>query len=84
MEGVHSMLPALRDQDAYIYIREWSGGLLVGGFEPMGKSCFYEGVPDKFEFQLLQEDWDHFGESIVSISAKDYILHLAEHSFLLS
>lgn len=62
MEGVHSMLPVLRDYDAYIYIREWSGGLLAGGFEPIGKPCFYEkGVPDKFEFQLLQEDWDQFG-----------------------
>ena len=62
MEGVHSMLPVLRDYDAYIYVREWSGGLLVGGFEPIGKPCFYEkGVPDKFEFQLLQEDWNQFG-----------------------
>jgi len=61
MEGIDSMLPVLRDYDAYIYVREWSGGLLVGGFEPIGKPCFYEnGVPDKFEFQLLQEDWNQF------------------------
>ncbi|XP_065064765.1 pyruvate dehydrogenase phosphatase regulatory subunit, mitochondrial-like isoform X1 [Rhopilema esculentum] len=61
MPGVHSMLPVLRDGDSYIYIREWSGGLMAGGFEPQGKPCFYEkGVPHKFEFQLLPEDWDHF------------------------
>ena len=62
MNGVHNMLPVLRDYDSYIYIREWSGGLMAGGFEPVAKPCFYEtGVPEKFEFQLLQEDWDHFG-----------------------
>ena len=62
MEGIDSMLPVLRDFDAYVYMREWSGGLLVGGFEPIGKPCFYEnGVPDRFEFQLLQEDWNQFG-----------------------
>jgi glycine/D-amino acid oxidase-like deaminating enzyme len=28
---VDQMLPILRDPDAYIYYREWSGGLLMGG-----------------------------------------------------
>lgn len=28
---VPSTLPVLRDPDAYIYYREWSGGLLMGG-----------------------------------------------------
>ena len=62
MNDVDNMLPVLRDYDSRIYIREWSGGLMAGGFEPVAKPCFYEnGVPEKFEFQLLQEDWDHFG-----------------------
>ena len=56
------MMPVTRYHDASIYAREWSGGgLLVGGFEPNAISCFYkEGIPDKFEFQLLEEDWEHF------------------------
>lgn len=33
-----------------------------GGFEPVAKPVFHEGIPDKFEFQLLPEDWDHFRE----------------------
>ena len=76
MPGVHSMLPVLRDGDSYIYIREWSGGLMAGGFEPQGKPCFYEkGVPQKFEFQLLPEDWDHFGKSfIVSVESSVIIV----------
>lgn len=60
------MLPVLRDYDSRIYIREWSGGLMAGGFEPVAKPCFYEtGVPENFEFQLLEEDWDHFGKTFI-------------------
>ncbi|XP_021346969.1 pyruvate dehydrogenase phosphatase regulatory subunit, mitochondrial-like isoform X2 [Mizuhopecten yessoensis] len=54
------MMPVIRDYDGSIYAREWSGGLLAGGFELEGKPTFSFGVPDKFEFQLLASDWDHF------------------------
>lgn len=59
---VSSMLPILRDPDAYIYYREWSGGLLMGGFEPKAKPVFegLNGPPRDFSFSLLPEDWDHF------------------------
>ncbi|PVD21211.1 hypothetical protein C0Q70_19380 [Pomacea canaliculata] len=60
MEGVDSLMPVVRDYDNYIYTREWNGGILAGGFEPNPIPCFHHGVPDKFEFQLLQEDYDHF------------------------
>ena len=60
--GVHSLLPNLRDPDGHIFFREWSGGLMIGGFEPESKPCFHEGIPKNFEFQLLPEDWDHFGK----------------------
>ena len=58
--GVDPMMPAVRDHCGYIYLREWSGGILAGGFEPQGKPCFQDGIPKPFEFQLLPEDWDHF------------------------
>ncbi|HTX26580.1 MAG TPA: FAD-dependent oxidoreductase [Streptosporangiaceae bacterium] len=61
IDGVHRDLPVLRDPDGYTYIKEEVGGLLVGGFEPQAKPWV---APDKlpypFEFQLLEEDWDHF------------------------
>jgi heterotetrameric sarcosine oxidase gamma subunit len=61
IDGVHRDLPVLRDPDGYTYIKEEVGGLLVGGFEPEAKPWV---APDKlpypFEFQLLDEDWDHF------------------------
>ena len=54
---VDRMLPIMRDPDAYTYYREWSGGLVMGGFEPQCKPCFTHGVPKEFEFALLPEDW---------------------------
>ena len=61
IEGVHRDLPILRDPDGYTYIREEVGGLLVGGFEPEAKPWVApDRMPYPFEFQLLDEDWDHF------------------------
>ncbi|XP_060066182.1 pyruvate dehydrogenase phosphatase regulatory subunit, mitochondrial-like [Ylistrum balloti] len=58
--NMDSMMPVIRDYDGSIYAREWSGGLLAGGFELEGKPTFSFGMPEKFEFQLLSSDWDHF------------------------
>jgi glycine/D-amino acid oxidase-like deaminating enzyme/glycine cleavage system aminomethyltransferase T len=58
--GVHPMLPVMRDPDGFIYFKEEVGGLLMGGFEPVAKPWGMEGIPDRFEFQLLPEDWDQF------------------------
>jgi heterotetrameric sarcosine oxidase gamma subunit len=60
-EGVHSDLPILRDPDGYTYFKEEVGGLVVGGFEPEAKPWVApDQIPYPFEFQLLEEDWDHF------------------------
>ncbi len=59
--GVHSDLPVLRDPDGYIYVKEEVGGLVVGGFEPVAKPWVAPSeIPYPFEFQLLEEDWEHF------------------------
>ncbi|HZO04632.1 MAG TPA: FAD-dependent oxidoreductase [Burkholderiales bacterium] len=58
--GVHPMLPVMRDPDGFIYFKEEVGGLVMGGFEPVAKPWGMEGIPDRFEFQLLPEDWDQF------------------------
>ncbi|QIM20381.1 FAD-dependent oxidoreductase [Phycicoccus sp. HDW14] len=61
VEGVHRDLPVLRDPDGYTYVKEEVGGLLVGGFEPEAKPWVApEDIPHPFEFQLLDEDWEHF------------------------
>ena len=61
IEGVHRDLPILRDPDGYTYVKEEVGGLLVGGFEPVAKPWVApDQLPYPFEFQLLDEDWEHF------------------------
>jgi glycine cleavage system aminomethyltransferase T/glycine/D-amino acid oxidase-like deaminating enzyme len=61
IEGVHRNLPILRDPDGYTYFKEEVGGLVVGGFEPVAKPWVApDEIPYPFEFQLLEEDWEHF------------------------
>ena len=61
IDGVHRNLPVLRDPDGYTYFKEEVGGLVVGGFEPDAKPWVApDALPYPFEFQLLNEDWDHF------------------------
>ncbi len=60
IEGVHPMLPVMRDPDGFIYYKEEVGGLLMGGFEPQAKPWRVDPIPRTFQFQLLDEDWDQF------------------------
>ena len=60
IEGVHPMLPVMRDPDGFIYYKEEVGGLLMGGFEPKAKPWTVDPIPATFRFQLLGEDWDQF------------------------
>ena len=60
IEGVHPMLPVMRDPDGFIYYKEEVGGLLMGGFEPVAKPWRVEPIPSTFQFQLLDEDWEQF------------------------
>jgi glycine cleavage system aminomethyltransferase T/glycine/D-amino acid oxidase-like deaminating enzyme len=61
MEGIHPDLPILRDPDGWTYFKEEVGGLVVGGFEPEAKPWRSpDTIPYPFEFQLLEEDWEHF------------------------
>ncbi|MDT5015744.1 MAG: hypothetical protein QOD39_1904 [Mycobacterium sp.] len=61
IDGVHPDLPILRDPDGYTYFKEEVGGLVIGGFEPEAKPWVSpDSIPYPFEFQLLNEDWEHF------------------------
>jgi glycine cleavage system aminomethyltransferase T/glycine/D-amino acid oxidase-like deaminating enzyme len=60
IEGVHPMLPVMRDPDGFIYYKEEVGGLVMGGFEPQAKPWTMDPIPSTFQFQLLGEDWDQF------------------------
>jgi glycine cleavage system aminomethyltransferase T/glycine/D-amino acid oxidase-like deaminating enzyme len=59
--GTHPDLPIMRDPDGWTYFKEEVGGLVVGGFEPDAKPWVApDAIPHPFEFQLLEEDWEHF------------------------
>lgn len=60
INGITGNTPTLSDHDNHLYIRDDSGGLLVGCFEPMGKPIAPGILDGSFEFGLLPEDWDHF------------------------
>ncbi|NUR08952.1 MAG: FAD-dependent oxidoreductase [Nocardioidaceae bacterium] len=69
-------LPILRDPDGWTYVKEEVGGLVVGGFEPEAKPWVGPmDVPYPFEFQLLEEDWEHFGILMESALHRIPVLH---------
>lgn len=58
--GVTSSLPTLRDPDRLTYYKEEVGGLVMGGYEPNPIAWAADGFPDRFNFQLLGSNFDHF------------------------
>ncbi len=76
VEGAHRWLPILRDPDGYTYFKEEVGGLVVGGFEPQAKPWVSpDELPRDFEFQLLDEDWEHFSVLMESALHRIPVLH---------
>ncbi|KAJ8667644.1 hypothetical protein QAD02_009307 [Eretmocerus hayati] len=59
--GLDPMTPVVRDLDGYVYFRENDGRILAGGFEPVAKPVFEDGViPENPNDRYLPPDWDHF------------------------
>ncbi len=65
--GVPSDLPTLRDPDRLTYYKEEVGGLVMGGYEPNGIPWAVNGVPEPFDFQLIDSNFDHF-EQLIELS----------------
>src|SRR5256884_4671603 len=82
--GVHPDLPVMRDPDGYIYYKEEVGGLVMGGFEPVAKPWNVAGIPERFEFQLLPEDWDQFEILMHNAIHRTPCLETAEIKLLLN
>ncbi|MGV0036737.1 MAG: FAD-dependent oxidoreductase [Candidatus Azotimanducaceae bacterium WSBS_2022_MAG_OTU7] len=82
--GAENNLPTLSDHDSHLYIRDDSGGLLVGCFEPMGKPISPERIGENSPFQLLPEDWDHFEPMVANALHRLPCLADAEVKMLLN
>ena len=84
ISGVSPSLPVIRDPDGFIYYKEEVGGLVMGGFEPIAKPWNVERIPERFEFQLLPEDWDHFEVLMTNAIHRTPCLETAEIKLLLN
>ncbi len=84
VEGITGNMPTLSDHDNHLYIRDDSGGLLVGCFEPMGKPIKPGVLDENFEFGLLPEDWDHFEPMMMNALHRLPALETAEVKMLLN
>ena len=84
IDGIKGNMPTLSDHDSHLYIRDDSGGLLVGCFEPMGKAIEPGILDENFEFGLLGEDWDHFEPMMVNALHRLPALETAEVKMLLN
>lgn len=84
IEGITGNMPTLSDHDGRLYIRDDSGGLLVGCFEPMGKPISPEKLDENFEFGLLPEDWDHIDPMVINAMHRLPALETAEVKSLIN
>ncbi|MEQ9695624.1 FAD-dependent oxidoreductase [Shimia sp. SDUM112013] len=84
IDGIVGNTPTLSDHDNHLYIRDDSGGLLVGCFEPMGKPIAPGVLDETFEFGLLPEDWDHFEPMMMNALHRLPALETAEVKMLLN
>ncbi|MEL6281108.1 MAG: FAD-dependent oxidoreductase, partial [Pseudomonadota bacterium] len=84
IDGIAGNMPTMSDHDSHLYIRDDSGGLLVGCFEPMGKAIAPGVCHEQFAFQLLPEDWDHFEPMMLNALHRLPALETAEVRMLLN
>lgn len=63
LEGkVADTMPTMRDPDNLVYFRPWGQALMMGGYERNPIAWGLDGISPTFNGQLLNPDWDRFGE----------------------
>ncbi|MBU2485533.1 MAG: FAD-dependent oxidoreductase, partial [Alphaproteobacteria bacterium] len=65
IDGLSSDAPTIRDPDRRTYFKEEVGGLCFGGYEPNPQGWTTGDVPNEFEFQLFDDDYDHFEQHMM-------------------
>ena len=77
IEGLPRDMPTIRDPDRRIYFKEEVGGLVSGVYEPNPIPWANDGIPEGFNFQLLESNWDHFEPAIVQCMERVPMLETA-------
>ncbi|PLX36468.1 MAG: FAD-dependent oxidoreductase [Hyphomicrobiales bacterium] len=70
VEGLATNAPTVRDPDRKTYFKEEVGGLAMGGYEKNPIPWTTGDVPNNFQFQLFEDDWDHFEQHLVEAIAR--------------
>ncbi|MGB7206491.1 MAG: FAD-dependent oxidoreductase [Anderseniella sp.] len=70
IDGLSPDAPTLRDPDRFTYYKEEVGGLVMGGYEQNPISWTTGDVPDDFQFQLFEDDWEHFEQHMEQAVAR--------------
>ena len=70
VDGLATDAATLRDPDRRTYFKEEVGGLVFGGYEPNPIPWMQGDVPGDFEFQLFEDDWDHFEQHMGAALAR--------------
>ncbi|KJS09149.1 MAG: FAD-dependent oxidoreductase [Hoeflea sp. BRH_c9] len=65
IDGLSSDAPTIRDPDRRTYFKEEVGGLCFGGYEPNPVGWTMDDVPNEWEFQLFDDDYDHFEQHML-------------------
>ncbi len=53
-------MPTMRDPDNLVYFRGTASGMVTGGYEHQPQPWGLNGVPQDWNFKLLEPDWDRF------------------------
>lgn len=70
ISGLSSDAPTIRDPDRRTYFKEEVGGLSFGGYEPNPQGWTMGDVPNQWEFQLFDDDFDHFEQHMLQAMAR--------------
>jgi sarcosine dehydrogenase len=70
IDGLATDIATIRDPDRRTYFKEEVGGLVMGGYEPDPVPWTLGDVPNDFEFQLFEDDWDHFEQHMKQALAR--------------
>jgi sarcosine dehydrogenase len=70
INGLAKDAATIRDPDRRTYFKEEVGGLVFGGYEPDPIAWTQGDVPSNFEFQLFEDDFDHFEQHMEQALAR--------------
>jgi len=60
VDAVARGMPTLRDPDSLVYLKEEVGGLCLGGYERAPLAWAQNGIPEGFQFSLLDANYEQF------------------------